>query len=185
MFNNKWVTIGLVAVAALFVYKRVVLTVVDEFRDSPVIVDADAETDLYLVETDDTGSGIETAAQGFKFSSAQRDLKRIDVAAISWNVSPARDPFAPQATLDTDAIQSVQAEIASATKARVTRSAYRVWPDVSAIVSSANHQYAVINGEIRRVGERFGHYRLQAVNAGSVSLVDLIDNRSQEVMVKP
>jgi len=187
MFNNKWVVAGLAALAAWIIYKNVVVTLMDEYADKPVgVVDVD-DPDAFLVDATDDGSGIETVEQGFKFSSAQRDLKRINVAAIAWNTDPARDPFVPQATLAANAIEQVQAQVNNATEisAAVRREIPEIWPEVDAVVSSASHQYAVIDGEIRGVGERFDRYQLVAVTVNGVRLVDLYNFKSQEVMVTP
>lgn len=189
MLNNKWFVVALAAVAVWILYKNVVVTLIEEFADEPVIaVDVNTDDpDAFLVETTDTGSGIETAAQGFKFSSAQRDLKRINVAAIAWNIDPARDPFVPKSTLADSAIARVQSEVSKAsdvpTPVRIRAS--QSWPEIDAVVSSATHQYAVIDGEIRRVGDRFDRYQLVAVRIDGVRLIDLYNLKSQEVMVKP
>ncbi|MEO0574255.1 MAG: hypothetical protein AAF004_02245 [Pseudomonadota bacterium] len=189
MFNNKWVVAGLAALAVWILYKNVVVTLMGEYADTPVdVVDVDVDDpDAFLVEATDDGSGIETAEQGFKFSSAQRDLKRINVAAIAWNTDPARDPFVPQAALAANAIEQVQAQVSSASKVAtaVRRNAPEVWPEIDAVVSSASHQYAVIDGEIRGIGERFDRYKLVDVTVNGVRLVDLYNFKSQEVMVTP
>ncbi len=182
MLNNKWFIGVLALLAGYFIFQRIMPLIFDgdDGFDAPIVL----EDEDYYDEGDLLSStGIETAEQGLQFDSAQHDLKRIDVADLFWNEAPSRDPFVPFGRLRKVDAEAVKNKVAGGSTTIAPRDSWR--PLVSAIVNSSQHQYAVIDGEIRRVGDRFNGHRLVAVAQNSVRLTNLGNNESQEVMVKP
>ena len=182
MLNNKWIIGGLALFALVFAYKRLVPLVLEGNSgfDAPVVFD---DADYYDEADIASETGIDTAEQGLLFDSAQHDLKRFKVSDLFWNETPGRDPFVPYATLAPAVAEQVQRKIVAAGNTAKSSATWR--PTVSAIVNSETHQYAVIDGEIRRVGESFNGHQLVAVARQSVTLTNLQNKQSQDVMVKP
>ena len=172
VFNNKKFIAVLVLVAGYFVYERLVATFIGEFASSEAL--PVEPYDLFLDDTELSDADSNTVGRG------GIAISRIDVSALSWNTSPARDPFSP-AVVDKSA--TVQQILMASQRARPTVS--RRNPVVSAIVRSENHEYAVIDGTIRAAGERFAGFRLGAIRVQSVVLVDLEANSTREVMIRP
>ncbi|MEO0614827.1 MAG: hypothetical protein AAFY69_01695 [Pseudomonadota bacterium] len=177
MLNNRWFVIALSVAALAMVGLRVVKPLLAD-REAPFIPD---DPDYYALDIDSelTGTGIDTPLQGLQFDSAQRDIRSIDVASLQWQERPGRDPYSPAPRVTEAVLDAVRADVS---KPVMTPSAIR-WPAVTAVVDSRKHQYAVVDGVIRKPGERFGGFRLAEVGERGVHVVHAASQQSRHLKV--
>ena len=183
LFSKPWVVAALAIVALAVVYLRVVGPLLDDTEDVPVIAEDYDDIDEVIDSSEDTG--IETVEQGLQFATAQYDLQRVSVDALHWNEAPSRDPFAPEATIDTTDVVNVQEKIdvAAPVTTRKPPVAARL-PTVSALVTGSDVQYAVIDGAIRKPGDRVGSWQLIAIEKGAVVFIDRVRNTTRRVRIE-
>ncbi|MEL7311133.1 MAG: hypothetical protein AAFN07_06460 [Pseudomonadota bacterium] len=175
MLNNRWFVFGLVGVAVLMVLSNVVRPLLEARKDHRAVVDT-LEVD---VENALTGTGIETPAQGEQFDSAQRAIQKIDSRALHWDERPYRDPFFPVAVVPETALDSITSVVSAPA---VGKDRIR-WPVVSAVVDSRRHQYAIVDGEIRRPGDRFAGFLLNGIDKHTVELTHASSRSVRRVKV--
>ena len=177
MLNNRWFVLVLAAAAVLLVGLRVVKPILDNADEEIVIPD---DPDYYAVDIDSdlTGTGIDTALQGAQFDSAQRAIRSIDVDALHWDERPARDPYAPAARVAATDRNALDAVVARAIPVSAIR-----WPTVSAVVDSRQHQFAVIDGVIRRPGDQFNGFRLAAIETRTARIQHAASRQVKQVKV--
>ncbi|MEL6366825.1 MAG: hypothetical protein AAFR91_02920 [Pseudomonadota bacterium] len=180
MLNNRWFVFGLAGLAVLLIGMNVLRPLLDAREDDWVPPDDPSYYDVDI-ENDLTGTGIDTPLQGAQFDSAQLAISSINVAALHWDERPARDPYVPSATVSEAALNAVQAAVKSAPRV-MTPTSVR-WPTVSAVVDSRRHQYAVVDGEIRKPGDRFGGFELVGIEQQSVRLAHAATRSARQVKV--
>lgn len=180
MLDNRWFSLGLAALALLMVVTRVVKPLLAGDEVDTFVPD---DPDYYALDIDSelTGTGIDTPLQGAQFDSAQRAIQSIDVDRLKWDARPVRDPFSPGPRVSEAALDAVQAVVAQNDTA--TPGAIR-WPSVSAVVDSRKHQYAVVDGVIRRIGEDFNGFRVADIGRRSVQIVHGASRQSRHLRVE-
>lgn len=180
MLDNRWFSLGLAAIAVLMVITRIVKPLLA--GDEAVAFVSD-DPDYYALDIDSelTGTGIDTPLQGAQFDSAQRAIQSIEVDTLQWDVRPSRDPFSPGPRVSEAALDAVQAVVARSTP--VAMSSVR-WPSVSAVVDSRKHQYAVVDGAIRRIGDSFDGFRITDIGQRGVHLVHGASRQSRHLTVE-
>lgn len=180
MLDNRWFSLGLAAIALLLVAVRVVKPMLGGDELDVFVPD---DPDYYALDIDSelTGTGIDTPLQGAQFDSAQRAIQSIDVATLKWDARPSRDPFSPGPRVSEATLNAVQAVVAQ--NRPVAASGVR-WPAVSAVVDSRKHQYAVVDGAIRRIGDRFNGFRITDIGERGVHLVHGASRQSRHLKVE-
>lgn len=179
LLQKNGVVIALALVAVAVVYFRVIapLTegdVVEE--DVAVIVDDFGDESFGLVEStdsDEVGRGL---------MSAQFDVGHFRATDLHWNEQPERDPFSPHVQINQNDVNAVLDKVKAPIR-RISRSVRAALPIVSAIVSSERFSFAVINGEILKVGERIDDYVLRGIEHHSVTLQRSSTLQTFKVMV--
>lgn len=179
MLNNRWFVIGLAGVAMFLIATRVVAPLLKQVDNARVII-ADSDELGVDVESGIAGSGIDRRDQGEQFENAQYAISAIDVAALYWQELPTRDPFSKteirQPLIEVKTTEaSVVTTLASAAVER--------WPSVSAVVDSRQHQFAVVDGVIRKPGDRFGGFELRAIERHTVSFAHLASRNTRKIEV--
>ncbi|MEM8982951.1 MAG: hypothetical protein AAGC71_07995 [Pseudomonadota bacterium] len=173
LLNNRWVVAVLALLAAAFVYMRIVAPLVG--AQSPAVAD-DGE---YSMENPVELTG-NTAGSGARIAPA--DMKPVSTDGLRWNEAPERDPFAPKVVIQTADLTAVQDKISAEPVSAVTRR--QSVPAVTAIVKAADLQYAVIDGEIRRHGDRIGLWLVRRIERDAVVLASLLDQSTRTVRVQ-
>ncbi len=176
---------ALVLGAAGIIYSKVIVPFT-EFSATPSDETFATDIDSILVEGDDTGR--ENVEQELQLVSAQYDLKRIDTSNLRWNESPARDPFSLHSNLKDRDIEAVQDKVVTnkdqiPVSGKSGRTPGWVVPGVSAIVSSAQKSFAVVDGEIVRSGDVVGGFRIGDIQNTSVRLLHIGSGRSMNIKV--
>lgn len=179
MLNNRWFVIGLAGVAMFLIATRVVVPLLKQVDNERAII-ADSDEFDVDVESGIAGSGIDSRDQGEQFENAQYAISAVDVAALHWQERPARDPFSK--TVNRQPLIEVKTTEASAPTA-LARAAVVRWPSVSAVVDSRQHQFAVVDGVIRKPGDRFGGFELRAIERQTVSLAHLASRNTRKIEV--
>ncbi|MEM1263551.1 MAG: hypothetical protein AAGH76_14205 [Pseudomonadota bacterium] len=172
LLNNRWAVAGLAIAAAVFVYIRMVAPMLG----APTIASND-DDGFFMEESDTTG---DSAIDGARIAPA--DMKPVSTAGLRWNDAPERDPFAPKVVIETADLTAVQDKIGAEPVSSATRPTKT--PLVTAIVKAADLQYAVIDGEIRRHGDRIGPWQVRRIERDAVVLASLLDQSTRTVRVQ-
>lgn len=172
--------LGLVACA--FMYQRIVV---------PMLPDPAMSTD-WDVPVDDLDGDVaevtEALAQPqFQLATAQYDLRNIDIGALAFNESPARDPFidipvevAPLAEVDLAAIQD-----AGPVRAVERTSVEPRLPRLTAIAFADEHRAAVLDNQIVRPGDALAQFRVTEIARHHVTLVAQANQKTFTLTLTP
>lgn len=167
IFGDKRVVAVLGLIACAFMYQRIVVPMLpapEVSTDWEVPVDDD--------ELDTTNIDEALAQPQFQLATAQYDLRNIDIGALVFNESPARDPF-----VDTPAVVAPLAEVdVTAVTAETTpRHAAPVdltprLPRLTAIAFADEHRAAVLDNQIVRPGDALKQFRVAEIARHHVTL---------------
>ena len=183
LLNNRWFVGSLALLAAFVVYRQVAVPLLDDGGGAVVLAPTPEDIDDVIDFSDDPG--IETVAQGLQFVTAQYDLQSVSVDALHWNEDPTRDPFAPKVVIDTDDVTAVQDKISDVAPVSVrTPEPATPPPVIAAVVSGNDVQYAVVDGEIIKPGDRIGPWRLVAVERDAAVFADTRSARTRRVRIQ-
>lgn len=179
LLNNKYVVICLILAACGIVYLRAVVPAIEFYF--PEKIEGNVllleETNQIYPANGDTPSSQENTERELQFASEQFKLTKIDIRNLRWNETPSRDPFTP-------------AKDRVAKKPFVATPAFRSpvienskLPRVSAIVSSPELKFAVVEGEILKEGDLYGDFTLKLIEQEHVSVVQRSNNQWHKLSV--
>lgn len=179
LLSDRRVVAVLAVLAGVFCYMRVVVPMLpEEFSDEAAPI---AE---YEFEDAQPGNDSPAAQPRVKLAASQFELRNIDVAAISFNQQPVRDPFVSKPTSAT-VLAEVSVDKPVKTTNRPVSVKSEVLPTLHAVIHSDERSAAVIGGAIVGVGDRVGHFDVREILRDQVILATVNSNRTVVLGITP